>query len=257
MTAAEFWPLLPARWLPPTGLAPAWRLRTTVIRGPLEPPVLVAPVGTPGRLGGQLAEACHKSVGRGGSCLAVLCSRRGLPANPTLQITHSDELARESQSAGLLFQVRLEGWLGEQLGAQQAESLFVATGRMAAVAEPPVERGSTRARSVSAIARRDVVNRMWLDHSACSPNAGWAGPPARPTRTLYAEGVPAAMRPTGQTTGPGDGADGDDGADAQQLAGGGDNGQPLPARSAGVVGAPRCPLPAQADCLLREHSPAG
>ena len=54
----------------------------------------------------------------------------------TIQITLPDQLAREAQSPGLLSLSRLEGWLREQLKAQQIEGLFAAINRMAAVPEP-------------------------------------------------------------------------------------------------------------------------
>ena len=56
----------------------------------------------------------------------------------TVQITLPDQLAQESQRAGLLSPARLERWLRDQLETQRVDELFAAMGRMAAVDEPAV-----------------------------------------------------------------------------------------------------------------------
>jgi hypothetical protein len=55
----------------------------------------------------------------------------------TVQITLPDQLAQEAQRAGLLSSPLLEKWLRDQLKAQNAELLFAAMDRMAAVDDPP------------------------------------------------------------------------------------------------------------------------
>jgi len=54
----------------------------------------------------------------------------------TVQITLPDQLAQEAQRAGLLSPRAIERWLREELKARQADELFAAMDRMAAVDEP-------------------------------------------------------------------------------------------------------------------------
>lgn len=53
-----------------------------------------------------------------------------------MQITLSDQLAQEAQSAGLLSQSAMEKLLREQLQAQHGDRLFSAIERMAQLTEP-------------------------------------------------------------------------------------------------------------------------
>lgn len=69
----------------------------------------------------------------------------------TVQITLPDQLAQEAQRAGLLSPARLEQWLREQLRHQQADELFAAMDRMAAMDEPTALSPEEVAREISAM----------------------------------------------------------------------------------------------------------
>lgn len=54
----------------------------------------------------------------------------------TVEITLPDQLAEEARRAGLLSPPAVEAWLREQLRIRQADDLFAAIDRMAAVSDP-------------------------------------------------------------------------------------------------------------------------
>ena len=69
----------------------------------------------------------------------------------TVQITLPDQLAQESQRAGLLSPARLERWLRDQLETQRVDELFAAMDRMAAVDEPAVMSPEEVAQEIAAM----------------------------------------------------------------------------------------------------------